>query len=420
MAKDTAEGAGKVAKAEHAVVSTEQTAVCVVGGGPGGAVLALLLARQGIPVVLLEEHKDFDRDFRGDSIHPSTLDILGEIGLADRLLQLPHSELRQMQAQTPDGPVAIADFSRLHTRYPYVAMMPQVAFLDFITGEAARYPAFRLVMGARVEELIEEDGKIRGVRYRAADGWHAVRARLTVGADGRFSRIRRLAGFEPETTSPPMDVLWFRIARRPADGEGGMGRFGKGAIAVMLDRGDQWQIAYVIPKGGYQQIRAAGLAALRARFAEAVPELADRIETLRDWKQVALLSVESSRLPCWYRRGLLLIGDAAHVMSPVGGVGINYAIQDAVVAANVLAGPLKRGRLRLRDLAAVQRQRELPVRVIQALQAALQQTVLANVLGQEQAFEIPPVARVLLRLPLVGALPARMVAYGIRHVHVQT
>jgi 2-polyprenyl-6-methoxyphenol hydroxylase-like FAD-dependent oxidoreductase len=297
-------------------------------------------------------------------------------------------------------------------------MLPQARFLEFITTEAQKYPNFQLVLGANVQELIEEDGVVRGVRYRGHGGWHEIRAILTVGADGRHSRLRQLAGFESIQTSPPMDVLWFRLPRKPQDPAGGMGRIGRGHIVAMLERGDEWQIAYVIPKGGYQQIRAAGIESLRQSIVEVVPDLQDRIEHLHDWSQIAFLSVESSRLKRWYRPGLLLIGDAAHVMSPVGGVGINYAIQDAVVAANVLSKPLKKKRVELYHLAKVQRQRELPTRVIQAFQSLVQQRIFARVLNSEQQFQFQPPA--FLRLPFLRDLPARLVAFGISPVHVKT
>jgi 2-polyprenyl-6-methoxyphenol hydroxylase-like FAD-dependent oxidoreductase len=404
---------------EHEIRDRQQTTCCIVGGGPGGAVLALLLARKGTPVMLLEAHEDFDRDFRGDTIHPSVLEIMDELGLADSLLELRHSKLRSATFMTPDGPVTVADFSRLKTRFPYIAMLPQAHFLEFITGEAKRYPNFQLVMGASAQELIEEDGVTHGVRYRSHDGWHEVRALLTVGADGRASRVRRMAHFEPIKTSPPMDVLWFRWPRRPDDGEGILARFGRGHALVMLDRLEEWQVGYVILKGSYQQIRTAGLEALRRSIAEMAPEFADRTEHLKDWDQVAVLSVESSRCPRWYRPGLLLIGDAAHVMSPIGGVGINYAIQDAVVAANVLGDLLAAGQVRVDDLRRVQQEREWPTRVIQWIQNQLQQRVIAAALRSNQALQLPLLLRLLLRVPILRDLPARIIGFGVQRVHVK-
>jgi len=396
-----------------------KTTCCIVGSGPAGAVLALLLARKRIPVMLLEEHMDFDRDFRGDTIHPSIMQIMDEIGLADRLLQLNHTNVSSIPVQTAKGTVTLGDFSHLKTRFPYIAMIAQVHFLEFITTEAKRYPNFQLVMGARVEKLVEENGEVRGVHYRGQDGWHEVRATLTVGADGRFSRIRRLAGFELIKTAPPMDVLWFRLPRKAGDPEQSGGRLGGGHILVMLNRADYWQMGYIIPKGGYQEIKAAGLEKLREAIAELLPEFADRMESVQEWKQVSVLSVESSRLPRWYRPGLLLIGDAAHVMSPVGGVGINYAIQDAVVAANVLTEHLNAGKVPLRDLAEVQRKRELPTRIIQGFQNTLQKQVLAKVLKSDKPLTVSPFLIFLLRLPWVGNLPARLIAFGPVSVHVK-
>ncbi|MDZ8081486.1 MAG: FAD-dependent oxidoreductase [Nostoc sp. DcaGUA01] len=400
----------------HDIVDVQTTDCCIVGGGPAGAVLALLLARQGISVMLLETHKDFDRDFRGDTIHPSVMEIMEELGLSDRLLELPHTKIRRLSIQTAEDSVTLADFSHLKTRYPYITMLPQVKFLEFITQEAKKYPSFHLVMGANVQELITENGVIQGVRYRGGGGWHEVRAILTVGADGRHSRLRNLGEFESIETSPPMDVLWFRLPRQPGDAEGGMGRFGQGHIIAMLDRGDEWQVAYVIPKGGYQKLRAAGLEELKKSIVEVVPEFQQRIANLHDWSQVAFLSVESSRVKRWYHPGLLLIGDAAHVMSPVGGVGINYAIQDAVVAANVLSKPLKNRQVQLNDLAKVQGQRELPTRIIQAFQTFVQKRVFAPVLTSNRTF-IPPA---FLRLPVLRDLPGRLIGLGVFSVHVKT
>ena len=397
----------------------EETTCCIVGAGPAGAVLALLLARKGIPVVLLEEHMDFDRDFRGDTIHPSVMQIMEELGLADRLLQLDHTKVYTLPVQTARGTVTLADFRRLKTRYPYIAMIPQARFLEFITAEAKRYPGFRLVMGARVEKLMEEDGYIHGVHYRGQDGWHEVRAVLTVAADGRFSRVRKLAGFEPVKTAPPMDVLWFRLPRRPEDSMESTGRLVQGHILVMLNRGEEWQMGYVIPKGGYQQIHAAGLEKLRQVVAELLPEFADRMKYIKEWKQVSVLSVESSRLRRWYRPGLLLIGDAAHVMSPIAGVGINYAIQDATVAANVLSDDLRAGKLPLRDLAEVQRKREWPTRIIQGFQNIMQGQVLTKVLKSDEPLTISPFLLFLLRLPGIRVLPAKFIGIGPWPAHVK-
>ena len=406
-----------------------RTTCCIVGGGPGGAVLALLLARKGVDVTLLEAHPDFEREFRGDTIHPSVMELMDELGLAERLLKMRHSKVQNFTLQSSTGPFTPVDMSRLKTKYPYITVMPQTSFLEFITQEAESYPKFRLVMGARVQELIEEGGAIRGVRYdrREQDGSHSsheARALLTVGADGRGSRVRRLVGFEPIKTSPPMDVLWFKLPREEGDPEGVLGRFGSGHGAVALDRFDYWQAGYIIPKGTYSELRHAGIEQLQRFYAELVPEFADRMEHLEDWKQVSLLSVESSRCPKWYRPGLLLIGDAAHVMSPVGGVGINYAIQDAVVAANVLAEQLKTHQRQLIDLdpsylAAVQRRREWPTRIIQAFQAQIQRRILAPALRSKVPFKPPAFLRLLLRTPVLRDLPARIVAFGVWPVHLR-
>lgn len=400
------------------IVDSIETACCVVGAGPGGAILSLLLARQGIPVTLLEAHDDFDRDFRGDTIHPSVLHLMDELGLAERLLQLRHSKLHTATIATPDGPITVADFRRVDKKFPYIMMVPQAHFLEFITNEASQYPSFHLIMGASVQELIEEDGIVCGVRYRADDGWHEVRATLTVGADGRSSRIRKLSQIEPIKTSPPMDILWFRIPRQPEDPEGVLGYLGRGHGLVLLDRLTDWQVGFIIMKGSYSQIRAAGVEALRKEIAALMTAFPDRIEHLQDWKQVSVLSVESSRVPMWHKPGLLLIGDAAHVMSPVGGVGINYAIQDAVVAANVLTQPLKTGRVTTDDLSEVQKQREFPTKVIQWLQAQGQKRVIAAALRSNQPLRVPWFVQLLLRAPLIGDLPARLIAHGVKTVHI--
>ena len=407
---------------QRTVLDTTETACCVVGAGPAGAMLALLLARAGIPVTLLEEHMDFDRDFRGDTIHPAVMENLREIGLDRTVLALPHTEMHTVTIESSDGPLTVADFGNLKATYPFVTFMPQKLFLDCITAEAARYPNFRLVLGARVEDLVTEgegdQSTVRGVRYRGQDGWHEVRASVTVGCDGRFSRLRRLGGFTPITTSPPVDVLWFRLPRLASDPADVMARFGNGRFLIMLNRDTQWQVATIIPKGSYQELRAAGLEALRAIVTTAAPEFGDRAATLTDWKQVSLLSVAADRLPRWYKPGLLLIGDAAHTMSPVGGVGINYAIQDAVVAANVLHQPLRQGHVELHQLAEVQRQRELPARIIQAVQAQVQRQAIRRVLGTQRTVRVPGLARLVLRLPGVRTIGPWLIGIGVRPAHV--
>jgi 2-polyprenyl-6-methoxyphenol hydroxylase-like FAD-dependent oxidoreductase len=402
-------------------VSAERTSCCVVGGGPAGAVLSLLLARRRVPVTLLEMHKDFDREFRGDTVHPSILEILDQIGLADKLHEIPHSKVTGPTLQFANGPFRPFDLGRLKTRFPYILMVPQARFLEFITAEAAKYPEFKLVMHAQVQRLLEENGSVVGVRYLGAEGDREIRAKLTVGADGRFSIVRHLAGFEPVKTAPPMDVLWFRLPKLPGEPQivgGAFGGIGRGRIFVLLERDSYWQAGLVFPKGHYQELRKQGVEAVRKSLAETEPRFAKHAESLTDWQQLSLLSVESSLCPLWHKPGVLVIGDAAHVMSPVGGVGINYAIQDATVAANVLAGPLKSGIVSDAHLAEVQRQREWPTRVVQRMQSIMQERLIVRALRSEKASRVPWVLKFLFKIPILRDLPSRLIAFGPRRVRL--
>jgi len=395
------------------------TTCCVVGGGPAGVMLSLLLARAGVPVTLLEAHRDFERDFRGDTIHSSTLEVLDQIGLADRLHELPHAKTRELRFVSPGGGYTIAVFKRLPTRFPYVMMMPQSRFLEFVVNEAKQYPHFRLVMGASVHELLEADGTIRGVVYRGPQGRREIRAALTVATDGRFSSIRKLAGLEPVSTSAPMEVLWLRLPRKPEDEhDQATLNIRQGTFLVLLGREREWQLGYVTPKGGFQKLKTEGLTALQESIAAAAPWLADRVSLLDDWRRVNVLSVEANRLTRWHRPGLLLIGDAAHVMLPVGGVGINCAISDAVEAANVLIEPLRAGAVGDKQLEEVQRRRERLTSLIQRFQTLMQRRIV-GALETGKPFSPPLLMRIILRVPGLRNLPARIVAFGIRRVRLE-
>jgi len=398
-----------------------ETTCCIVGGGPGGMMLALCLARRGVKVTLLEAHKDFDRAFRGDTVHPSTLEILDQMGLAERLLELPHNKIYGPTFQMAGVTFSPIDFRRLKTRFPYIMLIPQTKFLEFLAAEGRKYPNFDLRMVANVGGLIEDGGIVRGVRYQSTEGWHEVRARLTVGADGRFSKVRQLAGFVPIKTSPPMDILWFQLPHLPGDDHSDrlMGGFGNGRLLVVFDRVDYWQLGYIFPKGHYQQVRAAGMEAFRKSIAEIEPRFAKHAETLKDWNQCTLLSVESSRCPVWYKPGLLVIGDAAHVMSPVGGVGINYAVQDAVVAANVLTRPLINGNVTVTDLVDIQSRREWPTRVMQGIQSAMQTRFIGSALQTQGTLRIPWALRLFFKIPVLRDIPARVLAFGVRRVRLE-
>src|SRR5262245_8391575 len=396
------------------------TRCCIVGGGPCGLMLGFLLARAGVDVVVLEKHADFFRDFRGDTIHPSTLELMNELGLYDEFLKLPHQKAETISAFFGDREYAFADFRHLPTRAKFIALMPQWDFLNFIASQGRSYPAFHLRMEAEAVDLIEEGSRIVGVRAKTAQGELDTRADLTVGCDGRHSTVRERAGFKTEDQGAPMDVLWFRMSKKPGDPTETMGRFTAGRIVIVIDRGDYWQCAFLIRKGAIEETKRAGLPAFRASVAKIMPVFADRVDELKDWDQVKLLTVRVDRLEQWHRPGLLCIGDAAHAMSPVGGVGVNLAVQDAVAAANILWRPLKDGTLREDDLDHVQERREFPPRVTQRMQVFLQQKVIEVALGADQALQAPLPLRLFSRFAPLRRIPARLVGIGVRPEHVHT
>jgi 2-polyprenyl-6-methoxyphenol hydroxylase-like FAD-dependent oxidoreductase len=405
-------------KSEKQVEQTTTTC-CIVGGGPGGVVLALALARQGVAVTLLEAHMDFDRAFRGDVIYPSTLTIMEELGLIEQVLQLHHTKRSQVVYEMGDVSMVMADLSHLKTRYPFIAMINQAELLELVVAEASTYPGFRLLMGARMEELLKDGERVCGVRYRTPEGWGEIQADLVVGADGRFSRVRKLMGLKPEKISSSLDVLWFRLSRKPEDSTEGLLRFGNQRVVALLDRPDHWQIGYVIPKGKYQEVRAASLENFRQSLLDICPTFVDRVEELQEWRQISVLSVEADCLPRWYAPGMLLIGDAAHIMSPVGGVGINCAIQDAIIAANVLGQKLKDHSVQLQDLARIQRRREPSTRFLLRYQYFLQKRLLDSAINSNKAFSVPPVIRVLFGIPFTRDFLVRMIVFGPQPAHVK-
>jgi 2-polyprenyl-6-methoxyphenol hydroxylase-like FAD-dependent oxidoreductase len=397
---------------------TSDLDLIVVGGGPAGMMAGLLFARAGCRVQVLEKHADFFRDFRGDTVHPSTLELLRELGLIDEFLKRPHDELRSLTARVANEMIPIADLSHLPVESRFIAMMPQWEFLDFLADEAKHYPGFSLRMETEAVDLIVEDGRVAGVRLE--DG-EEIRARLTLAADGRGSVLRDRAGLPKEDLGAPIDVLWFRLPKEPTATNETGGTFGAGTLVVEIDRGDYWQCAYVVPKGAAEEIRAAGIAAFRADIAKAAPELSGAVDTLKEWDQVKLLSVSLDRLKRWWRPGLLAIGDAAHAMSPVGGVGINLAVQDAVAAANILAGPLAAGNDPDPLLKRVEKRRLFPTRVIQAAQKAVHDRVLTPlVLRKAVLSKVPLALRLLQRFPLLRRIPARLVGLGVRREHIRS
>ena len=399
---------------------TITTTCCVVGGGPAGMMLGFLLARAGVGVTVLEKHADFLRDFRGDTIHPSTLELMRELGLLEAFLKLPHSRVDHLAGQIGATRVTIADFSHLPTVCRYIALMPQWDFLDFIAGHGRRYPAFDLRMRTEATGLIDEGGRVVGVRATSPDGELEICADLVVGTDGRHSTIRECADFHVESLGAPMDVLWFRLSRKEKDVSETFGHVEAGRMLIMLNRTDYWQCAFLIPKDGYAAVKAKGLEAFRQAVADMSPFVRDRMHEIADWDHVKLLTVAVDRLSRWHRPGLICIGDAAHAMSPIGGVGINLAIQDAVAAANILAEALRAGTVTEDTLHAIQKRREFPVRVTQRFQVIVQNNLIDRILRSNKRPRPPTAVKLLQWFPVLQRIPARLVGMGVRPEHVRT
>jgi 2-polyprenyl-6-methoxyphenol hydroxylase-like FAD-dependent oxidoreductase len=418
--------------AEQSASQSPQTTCCIAGGGPAGMMMGFLLARAGIEVIVLEKHADFFRDFRGDTIHPSTFELMYELGLLEDFLRVPHQQLLQIAAAVDDFTVTVADFSHLPVHCKFVGLMPQWDFLNFIAEKAKAYPEFHLHMECEVTDLIIENGRVAGVRAKTRDRQREFRAHLTVGADGRHSIVRAKAGLEVIDLGAPIDVLWMRVSRLPTDPEQTLGRFRAGKLLVTLNRGDYWQCAYVIPKGGFAAIQKNGLPAFRRDLETVAPFLQGRTAELKDWSDIKLLSVAVDRMSHWSRDGLLCIGDSAHAMSPIGGVGINLAIQDAVAAANILAPALSTiasdnphipspAQCADAELHHVQARREFPTRITQAFQIFAHKRFIGPALASKVPLQRFPLPLALLKhFPILRRVPARMVGLGVRPEHIKT
>jgi 2-polyprenyl-6-methoxyphenol hydroxylase-like FAD-dependent oxidoreductase len=398
----------------------QQAALCIVGGGTAGLFAGLLFARAGVPTVVLEKHEDFLRDFRGDTVHPSTLRLLHQLGLLDRFLQRPHNRVHVIKAYVGDRPFEVADFSHFDPRWNFTALMPQWHFLDFIADEARVYPHFRLSTKAEATGLVRERGRVVGVAYRKDGEQRQIAAKLVIAADGRSSRLRQEAQLPVRTLGAPIDVFWFRVPKRPTPENQTTGIFTRGRLMALLDRGDYWQCAYVFPKGQAEQVRARGLDAFRGDVTRSAPMLAAEIAAVASWGDVKLLSVALDRLERWHQPGFLVIGDAAHAMSPIGGVGINVAIQDAVAAANLLAAPLAKREDVDRLLDKVRRRRMLQVRAVQAFQKAAQDRIITPLLEGSAPVQAPLPLRLLARFPLLRRIPAAFLGFGVRPEHIRS
>jgi len=403
-----------------------RTHCCIVGGGPAGMMLGYLLGRAGIETLVLEEHADFFRDFRGDTVHPSTLQVMDELGLIEGFLNLPHQELQKLEGRFGEESIRIGDLSRLHVKYPFIAMMPQWDFLNFLRENGKRFASLKVMMNANVTDLILSGSEVVGVGADTPEGAIEIRAGLTVGCDGRHSTLRARAGLALEDIGAPMDVLWFRVGRNRDETERLFARVRTGKMLVTFDRGDYWQCAYVIPKGHFDAVKMRGLDTFRNDIAGMAPILRAGIADVKSWDEVKLLTVAINRLKRWTRSGLLCIGDAAHAMSPVGGVGVNLAVQDAVAAANLLGAKLialsdKNGCPSEHELDAVRRRRVFPVRVTQAMQVLVQNRLISMAINPDKRpLRVPLVLRIVSAIPWLQGMTARFVAVGVRPEHVHS